>query len=89
MKRKSSTSIKKISNKKAVSPPKEVKEDISISSPSFHEAFPVTLEHKDNKENKKCYFVCKEHCDSYIKRYNLKRGSYKVTKTEPKDEEKA
>jgi hypothetical protein len=86
MKRKSSTPVKK----KTVSPPKVVKkEDILISTPPFHEAFPVTLEHKDNKESKKCYFVCQEHCDSYIKRHKLKKGKYKISKTQPKNEEEA
>jgi hypothetical protein len=55
---------------------------------SFHETFPVTLEYMDGKDFKRCFFVCKEHCDSYLKRYKLKKGSYKVFDTKPKDEEK-
>lgn len=90
MKRKTATPTKKRTvKKKTVSPPKVVKEDNSIPSVPFHEAFPVTLEHKDNKESKKCYFVCQEHCDSYIKRYKLKKGSYKISETQPRNEEEA
>jgi hypothetical protein len=90
MKRKSSAPVKKRTvKKKTVSPPKVVKEDLSISTPPFHEAFPVTLEHKDNKESKKCYFVCQEHCDSYLKRYKLKKGTYKISQTQPRNEEEA
>lgn len=90
MKRKSSAPVKKRTvKKKTVSPPKVVKEDLSISTPPFHEAFPVTLDHKDNKESKKCYFVCQEHCDSYIKRYKLKKGTYKISQTQPRNEEEA
>jgi hypothetical protein len=88
MKRKSSTPVKKRTvKKKTVSPPKVVKENTLITTPSFHEAFPVTLEHKDNKESKKCYFVCQEHCDSYIKRYKLKKGTYKISQTQPRNDD--
>ena len=50
----------------------------------FHENFPITLEHKDGKEFKKCFFMCQEHCDSYIKRYKLKKGEYISFPTIPK-----
>lgn len=49
----------------------------------FHESFPITLEHKDGKEFKKCFFMCQEHCDSYIKRYKLKKGTYVTFPTVP------
>lgn len=55
---------------------------------SFHETFPVTLEYMDGKDFKRCFFVCQEHCDAYLKRYKLKKGAYKVFKTKPKNEEK-
>lgn len=54
----------------------------------FHESFPITLEHKDGKDFKKCFFMCQEHCDSYIKRYNLKKGTYITFPTIPKNEKK-
>lgn len=50
----------------------------------FHESFPITLEHKDGKDFKKCFFMCQEHCDSYIKRYKLKKGTYITFPTVPK-----
>ena len=58
-----------------------------IPSKTFHETFPVTLEYMDGKDFKRCFFVCKEHCDTYLKRYKLKKGSYKVFDTKPKNEE--
>lgn len=53
---------------------------------SFHETFPITLEYMDGKDFKRCFFVCKEHCDSYLNRYKLKKGSYKVFDTKPRNE---
>lgn len=61
-------------------------EDIPVLP--FHESFPITLEHKDGKEFKRCFFMCQEHCDSYIKRYKLKKGTYIAFPTVPKDEKK-
>lgn len=52
----------------------------------FHESFPITLEHKDGKDFKRCFFMCQEHCDSYIKRYELKKGTYIIFPTVPKNE---
>lgn len=57
-----------------------------VPSMSFHETFPITLEYMDGKDFKRCFFVCKEHCDSYLKRYKLKKGSYKVFDTKPRNE---
>lgn len=59
-----------------------------VPSSTFHETFPVTLEYHEGKDFKRCFFVCKEHCDSYLKRYKLKKGSYKVFDTKPRDEKK-
>jgi hypothetical protein len=59
-----------------------------IPSNTFHETFPLTLEYMEGKDFKRCFFVCKEHCDSYLKRYKLKKGSYKVFDTKPRDEKK-
>lgn len=58
------------------------------SAKPFHESFPITLEHKDGKDFKKCFFMCQEHCDSYIKRYKLKKGTYITFPTVPKNEKK-
>jgi hypothetical protein len=49
----------------------------------FHEAFPIKLTHIDNKVEKNCYFVCKEHLQSYITRYNIKKDEAKIEKTLP------
>ena len=59
-----------------------------VPSKTFHETFPITLEFMEGKDFKRCFFVCKEHCDSYLKRYKLKKGSYKLFDTKPKNEEK-
>jgi hypothetical protein len=80
-KRKKPAKIKKISS---VKPSGEA----IVPVISFHKTFPVTLEYMDGKDFKRCFFVCKEHCDSYLKRYKLKKGSYKVFDTKPKNEEK-
>ena len=65
---------------------KESKEQLHYVPP-FHESFPFTLYHKLDKEKKVCYFVCKEHMDSYIKRYNLKKTEIKVESTKPRKQE--
>ena len=80
-KRKQPTRIKK-------TPAINTKEQAVLPTKTFHETFPVTLEFKEGKDTKRCYFVCKEHCDSYLKRYNLKKGSYTISDTKPKNEEK-
>lgn len=66
----------------------KVKPPANIISPqncttSFYEAFPIKLTHLDNKVEKICYFVCKEHLQSYITRYNLKKDEVKIEKTLP------
>lgn len=82
--RKSTSSIRK---KVSSSPVKSAGEAV-IPSKTFHETFPITLEYMDGKDFKRCFFVCKEHCDMYLKRYKLKKGSYKVFDTKPRNEEK-
>lgn len=82
MKRKQPTKVKKTPTPK--SPGSAI-----VPSKTFHETFPVTLEFKEDKDIKRCYFVCKEHCDSYLNRYKLKKGTYKVYDTKPKDEKKS
>jgi hypothetical protein len=80
-KRKQPTKVKKITTPKAPG-------NAIIPSNTFHETFPLTLEYMEGKDFKRCFFVCKEHCDSYLKRYKLKKGSYKVFDTKPRDEKK-
>jgi len=80
MKRKQPTKIKKIPESK--SPASAI-----ISSETFHKTFPLTLEFMEGADFKRCFFVCKEHCDSYIKRYKLKKSSYKLFDTKPKNED--
>lgn len=60
------------------------KEEVVIETLPFHETFPLTLVHKDGKEEKVCYFVCKEHLDKYISRYKLNKKDYTITKTKPR-----
>ena len=81
--KKSINQRKKNSTKiKATTSPKEA----IVSSDSFHETFPITLEYMDGKDFKRCFFVCKEHCDTHLKRYGLKKDSYKLFDTKPKDD---
>ena len=80
--RKNTSSIKKKVNPSAVKPAGEA----VLPVKSFHETFPITLEYMDGKDFKRCFFVCKEHCDTYLKRYNLKKGSYKIFDTKPRNE---
>lgn len=83
-------SMKKKTTRKAKVKPigqrKESKEQV-IDVPPFHESFPFTLHHKLDKEKKVCYFVCKEHMDSYIKRYKLKKTEIKIEPTKPRKTE--
>lgn len=74
----------KVKRKPAAQP--KVDEAALVPAKSFHETFPITLEHKDGKDFKRCFFMCQEHCDSYIKRYKLKKGSYVSFPTVPKNE---
>jgi hypothetical protein len=91
---------KKPVNRKPTGPkrkqPTKIKKTPALKSPgsaiiptkTFHETFPITLEYMEGKDFKRCFFVCKEHCDSYLNRYKLKKGSYKLFDTKPRDEEK-
>ena len=81
MKRKQPTKIQK--NPTLKSPGSAI-----IPSKTFHETFPLTLEVMEGKVFKRCFFVGKELCDSYYKRFKLKKGSYKLFDTKPKNEEK-
>lgn len=66
--------------------PQDSKQEAAvIPTKTFHETFPVTLEFKEGKEIKRCYFVCKEHCDSYLKRYKMKKNTYKIFDTLPRE----
>ena len=72
---------KKVVNTKKT---KEKIDEIQVEKPKFHEVFPIKLEYTDKKLNEKktCYFQCKEHLDSYLKRYKLKKSQYFSSKTE-------
>jgi hypothetical protein len=50
----------------------------------FHENFPLTLEHLNDKDKRVCYFQCKEHLNSYIKKSKLNKKQYKLSKTLPR-----
>lgn len=67
-----------------VRPPSNPVEQVDLDLPPFHEAFPIKLTHKDGKEEKICYFVCKEHLQSYVTRYKLKKNQVKIETTPPK-----
>lgn len=58
------------------------KEEIPVEP--FHIMFPIKLIHKDGKDEKVCYFMCKEHLQSYIKRYKLKKDQVKIENTPPR-----
>jgi len=75
MKKKKPVKVKPQSRRE---PPKE---QISLDVPPFHESFPLTLVHKDRKEEKVCYFVCQEHLDKYITRYKLNKKDYTISET--------
>lgn len=75
MKKKKPVKVKPQSKRQ---PPKE---QISLGVPPFHESFPLTLVHKDGKEEKVCYFVCQEHLDKYITRYRLNKKDYTISET--------
>lgn len=82
--RKTTSKVKKVLPQKKIKSPG----DTIIPSDTFHESFPFTLEYMDGKDFRRCFFMCKEHLDTYLKRYKLKKGSYKVFDTIPKNEEK-
>jgi hypothetical protein len=71
----------KINSKKSIENPKT---DLMNISP-FHEVFPLTLVYKNDEEKKVCYFQCKDHLDSYIKRYKVKKSMIAIEKTKPKE----
>lgn len=81
MKKKKSVKIKPQSKRE------QPKEKVILDVLPFHETFPLTLVHKDGKEEKVCYFVCQEHLDKYITRYKLNKKDYKVSKTKPRKAE--
>ncbi len=67
-----------------IKPPSNTIQSISYNVPPFHEMFPIKLTHQDGKEVKSCYFTCKEHLQTYVKRYKLKKDQVKIEKTLPK-----
>ena len=77
MKKKKTTKIKPIGKRKET-------EQVYIQVPPFHESFPLTLLHKKDKEKKVCYFQCKEHMDSYMKRNKLASKDVTIQPTVPK-----
>lgn len=82
MKNKKQTKVKPQSQR--AKPKKELTEE--LLSPPFHEVFPITLEFKEDKDKKVCYFQCEEHLKSYLNRYKFKKGSYKTSKTKKREQ---
>jgi hypothetical protein len=73
-----------VNKRKKVSTPKpNVSEQ--VQTPPFHICFPYTLTYKEDKILKNCYFQVEEHLKKYIKRYNLKKDKYIISKTEPRE----
>ena len=70
--------------KKIVSHKQPKKEPEEIPVEPFHIMFPIKLTHKDGKDEKVCYFMCKEHLQSYVKRYKLKKDQVKIETTPPR-----
>lgn len=60
---------------------------LQYNKPSFHETFPIKLTHPEHGNEKVCYFMCKEHLQSYIIRNKLKKNQVKIEKTPIKKEE--
>lgn len=77
MRKKKSTKIKPIGKRKET-------HQVEYEVAPFHETFPFTLIHKKDKEKKVCYFQCKEHMDSYIKRSKLTIKDIKIENTIPR-----
>jgi hypothetical protein len=67
-----------------ISPPSNLSPIAEKEYLPFHITFPIKLTHKDGKEEKICYFMCKEHLQTYIKRYKLKKDQVKIETTPPK-----
>lgn len=61
---------------------KKPPQKIDLEVPPFYEMFPLTLLHKEGKTDKICYFMCKEHLQSYITRNKLKKNQVTIKKTE-------
>ena len=70
--------------KKIVSSKQPKKEPEEIPVEPFYIMFPIKLTHKDGKDEKVCYFMCKEHLQSYVKRYKLKKDQVKIETTPPR-----
>jgi hypothetical protein len=56
-------------------------EEMNLDIPPFHEMFPITLLHNDRGIEKVCYFMCKEHLQTYITRNKLKKNQVNIQKT--------
>jgi hypothetical protein len=67
-----------------VKPPAIATSSVDYDLPPFHVAFPFRLCYNDRGEEKTCYFSCKEHVQSYVSRYKLKKNQVKIEKTPPK-----
>lgn len=50
----------------------------TIHSQFPYPSFPYRLEFGQKKNVTICYFSCKEHLDSYLKRYKLKKKDVKI-----------
>lgn len=84
MRKKKSVKVKPQSKRK-VPEKKTKKENEEPEVLPFHKFFPLTLIHKNDKQEKVCYFVCQEHLDKYVARYKLKKKDYKVSKTKRRE----
>ena len=67
-----------------INPPSIIISPVNNNLPPFHIQFPFKLSYNDRGEDKVCYFSCKEHLQTHIQRYKLKRGDVKLEKTPPK-----
>jgi hypothetical protein len=83
--KKKSIKVKPTSKRKL---PDKIKTENHYDLPPFHISFPLTLDLVNDPEKRKCFFQCKEHLDTYLKRHNLKKKDYKVSKTSPKIDSK-
>jgi hypothetical protein len=60
-------------------------DEVNLELPPFHVAFPITLRYNDRGVERVCYFSCKEHLQSHITRYKLKKNQVTITKTGEKN----